>query len=445
MNSFKFFTYGASLYKQLKIILNHKVYFPFFNFILILFLIYLFLFYILFLWGFFFYPIFLFELYDIFFFNLNFNYFKLDFLVSSLNFLNFYDIKVYRHFLDFWGTTETFSFLKFPYFDNLYITNIIIDSKLINWFYSCKFYAPFPHGDLNWYFPYGDLGLIEPKPTPFFVDLLSADLSYNNFLLLPMEFHYQEDYTFFEKVLIFFFPKAVKILNPYNTNDFHFFGNITYITSKVSIDDFFSLDESIYKFFVTKKDLRNQFFCILSYKLISLVDFKDCWWYLFIIKASKFYDILDIKQIYIKFYRAFDLTIELPFIFFLKKAYYHNFDEQSSLSFFIILIVIFAFLSNFYGLLLFLPSFIYSILKSFFLLFSNFFSFFNHLFWGYYRLEENEEGEYIFYSRPDAYYNSTNTNYHGHEEVHQANSVREMEEWDSHFDMYIVGLVIHQP
>ena len=101
MNSIRFFKYWASLYKQLKIILNHKISFSLFNYMLVLFLIYLFFFYILFIWGFFFYPKFLFELYDIFFFNLNFNYLKLDFLISSLNFLNFYDFKIYRHFLDF--------------------------------------------------------------------------------------------------------------------------------------------------------------------------------------------------------------------------------------------------------------------------------------------------------------------------------------------------------
>lgn len=75
---------------------------------------------------------------------------------------------------------------------------------------------------------------------------------------------------------MFFFPEAMKILNPYCSNDFHFYSNITYTTSKVSIDDYFSLDPDVLKFFITKKDLRNEFFCIFILKLVSLVELKDC-------------------------------------------------------------------------------------------------------------------------------------------------------------------------
>ena len=60
--------------------------------------------------------------------------------------------------------------------------------------------------------------------------------------------------------MIFFFPEAMQILNPYIFNDFHFFGNIIYTTTTLSIEEFFSLDDSIYNFFISKKDLRINFF-----------------------------------------------------------------------------------------------------------------------------------------------------------------------------------------
>ena len=97
-------------------------------------------------------------------------------------------------------------------------------------------------------------------------------------------------------------------------------------------------------------------------------------------KASILFYIFDIKQIYINFYDFFDLTLNFHFIFILKKAYYHNFDEQYTFSIFFILILVFAFFFNIYGFLTFLPFFFYSFFKFLFLLFFNIYFFFNHLF-----------------------------------------------------------------
>jgi hypothetical protein len=56
----------------------------------------------------------------------------------------------------------------------------------------------------------------------------------------------------------------------------NFFTNIHYTVSKVPWSEYILLDDSIYKFFVSKIDLRNQFFSILTYKLVPMVAFEDC-------------------------------------------------------------------------------------------------------------------------------------------------------------------------
>lgn len=68
------------------------------------------------------------------------------------------------------------------------------------------------------------------------------------------------------------------------------------------------------------------------------------------------------------------------------------------------LMIFFVFFFHWLIFILNLPSFIYSFLKTIFLFFYNFFHIINYLLWGYYRLEENEEGDAIFFARPDPYY-----------------------------------------
>lgn len=240
----------------------------------------------------------------------------------------------------------------------------------------------------------------KPKVYPFFIGTASANISYNNFLLLPHEFHYL---TTYEKLMLSWFEKII----PINYNiDFNFYTKVHYNRLFASVWDFFLIDY-LYSIFsenymaplITSVDSRNNIFPNLAYTLVPLVDLKNCWWYIFIIKIVKFYNIFYMLNFW-----------DVPFFPKLVQAYFDVEGYYYAGAFSVFFMLIFIFIIFFHGFffLLNLPFFIYSFLKSFFLFFFNFFHIINYLLWGYYRLEENEEGDYIFFARPEPYENDIN-------------------------------------
>lgn len=187
--------------------------------------------------------------------------------------------------------------------------------------------------------------------------------------------------------------------------DFNFTLNFRYYNILASFWDlvlidiaFFHLPNKFLNFspLLSEIDCRNEIFSKkYAYFLFPIVALKNCWWYIYIIKVVKFYDIF------------FTLTFfDIPFFSKIAKLYLtvEGFYFLGTFSVFFIIVFFSILIFHIFLFIFNLPFLIYSFLKSIFLFFFNFFHILNYLLWGYYRLEENEEGDSIFFARPDPYY-----------------------------------------
>ena len=96
----------------------------------------------------------------------------------------------------------------------------------------------------------------------------------------------------------------------------------------------------------------------------------------------------------------------------------------------------------------YLGFFLYNLVFYFLPLFSRiFFEFFRYIFYilyyiffGFYKLEENEEGDSIFFTRPEPYYSFENYEYQGFEEYYFGETMRERAEFVQQVSPKFFGL-----
>lgn len=384
-------------------------------FILFLFFVLFFIFcYIYFFYFFFFNSFFLFE-FDSFllFFSLNCNFIGLDNFISSLTFIKFNSGLSYSNFFyeflnffrfpyDFSEYNDYVSFLRFPYFD---------DGGVV--LYGNRF----PYGFLG----FGNLDCYWIRP--FFAEKSLDDLFLIDYARLPMELTYPAADEIFVYNLWDFLGFA---RFDYNF-DYDFCIKFIYHFCDSSFDEYLALgydDDFLKYFFVDSSDLRNNFFWNTFYIIIPQVSLNDCYFYFF-------------------HYHLFSLLPDLQFIPFLNasvnRLQFSYFPFIFTELFFYLFLLVFLFYFYFFIVLRFFFRFFFILFRVICIIVHYVYYVLFYIFFGYYNLEDNEEGNSIFFTRHEPFYNSENWNHNGYDVLENIESLHEQEDISPDVDNKFFG------